>query len=116
MWLGKSILFLMSTVKFSALPKSAGLKERNEKRGSVTTGTKGVSGPMGQRLWFLAWVNMLDEEKCNPVGKAFQNSPASPGRISPFLRPLWKEFPGGPVVRTLHFHCRGHRFDPWSGN
>ena len=25
-------------------------------------------------------------------------------------------FPGGPVVKTLHFHCRGHRFDPWSGN
>ena len=22
----------------------------------------------------------------------------------------------GPVVRTLCFHCRGHRFDPWSGN
>ena len=27
-----------------------------------------------------------------------------------------KEFPGGPVVRSLWFHCRGHRFDPWSGN
>ena len=26
------------------------------------------------------------------------------------------DFPGGPVVRTLCFHCRGHRFDPWSGN
>ena len=27
---------------------------------------------------------------------------------------IW-DFPGGPVVKTLHFHCRGHRFDPWSG-
>ena len=26
------------------------------------------------------------------------------------------DFPGGPPVRTLHFHCRGHGFDPWSGN
>ena len=26
------------------------------------------------------------------------------------------DFPGGPVVRTLHFHCRGCRFDPWFGN
>ena len=26
-----------------------------------------------------------------------------------------QEFPLGPVVRTLRFHCRGHRFDPWSG-
>ena len=25
------------------------------------------------------------------------------------------EFPGGPVVRTLHFHCRGLGFDPWLG-
>ena len=25
-------------------------------------------------------------------------------------------FPGGPVVRALCFHCRGHGFDPWSGN
>ena len=22
------------------------------------------------------------------------------------------DFPGGPVVKTLHFHCRGHEFDP----
>ena len=26
------------------------------------------------------------------------------------------DFPGGPVVKTLRFHCRGHGFDPWSGN
>ena len=24
-------------------------------------------------------------------------------------------FPGGLVVKTLGFHCNGHRFDPWSG-
>ena len=29
--------------------------------------------------------------------------------------PTW-EFSGSPVVRTLQFHCRGHGFDPWSGN
>ena len=27
-----------------------------------------------------------------------------------------REFLGGPVVRNPHFHCRGHRFGPWSGN
>ena len=26
------------------------------------------------------------------------------------------DFSGFPVVRTLHFRCRGHRFHPWSGN
>ena len=23
---------------------------------------------------------------------------------------------GGPVVETPYFHCRGQKFDPWSGN
>ena len=23
---------------------------------------------------------------------------------------------GGPVVKTLYFHCRGHGLHPWSGN
>ena len=26
-----------------------------------------------------------------------------------------REFPGGPVVRTPHFHCRGPRFDSLTG-
>ena len=26
------------------------------------------------------------------------------------------DFPGGPVVKTLGFQCKGRRFDPWSGN
>ena len=26
-----------------------------------------------------------------------------------------RDFPGGPVIKTLHFQCRGHGFDPWSG-
>ena len=27
-----------------------------------------------------------------------------------------REFPGGPVVRILCLHCKGHGFDPWSGS
>ena len=27
-----------------------------------------------------------------------------------------RDSPGGPVVKTPHFHCRGHGFDPWPGN
>ena len=26
------------------------------------------------------------------------------------------KFPGGPVVKTLHTHCQGPGFNPWSGN
>ena len=25
------------------------------------------------------------------------------------------DFPGGAVVKTLWFHCKGHKFDPWLG-
>ena len=31
-------------------------------------------------------------------------------------RGKWRDFPGGPVVWILHFCCKGHRFNPWSGN
>ena len=27
---------------------------------------------------------------------------------------VW-DFPGGPVAKTPHFHCRGHRFATLSG-
>ena len=30
-----------------------------------------------------------------------------------FNKQKTKEFPGSPVVRTLSFHCRGHRFHPF---
>ena len=26
------------------------------------------------------------------------------------------DFPGGPVVKTSHLHCREGRFDPWELN
>ena len=26
------------------------------------------------------------------------------------------DFPGSPVVKTLGFHRKGHRFNPWLGN
>lgn len=26
-----------------------------------------------------------------------------------------KDFPGDPVVKTAHFHCREHKFYPWWG-
>lgn len=27
-----------------------------------------------------------------------------------------RDFPSGPVIKTLCLHCRGNRFEPWSGN
>ena len=50
-------------------------------------------------------------------------STQSPNHKSVFLWFLWtkvecalKDFSGDLVVKTLHFHCRGCRLDPWSGN
>ena len=31
------------------------------------------------------------------------------------IRTVSWNLPGGPVVKTLCFHCREHKFDPWSG-
>ena len=28
----------------------------------------------------------------------------------------WRDFPGGPLVKTLRFQCRDLGFDPWLGN
>ena len=33
-----------------------------------------------------------------------------------FLKKCDWELPGGPVVRTLSFHCQGLGFNPWLGN
>ena len=41
------------------------------------------------------------------------------GQVRELLLPskYWTgDFPGGPVVKTVCFHCRGHRFSPWLGN
>ena len=31
-------------------------------------------------------------------------------------KPQKRDFPGGPAVNTLHFHCTGCGFNPWLGN
>ena len=38
-----------------------------------------------------------------------------PGKLTAKFK-IYGEFPCGPVVRILHFHFMGHRFNPWSGN
>ena len=36
--------------------------------------------------------------------------------ISGFTPDRQRDFPGGPVVKTPGFQCRGRGFNPWSGN
>ena len=33
-----------------------------------------------------------------------------------FNNKYYRDFPGIPVVKTSCYHCRGCRFNPWSGN
>ena len=37
-------------------------------------------------------------------------------QVCSILEDKKQDFPGSPVVKTLSFHCMGHRFDPWLGN
>ena len=34
----------------------------------------------------------------------------------PPIKNKYRDFPGGPVAKTLSSQCRGPRFDPWSGS
>ena len=36
--------------------------------------------------------------------------------VKRLLKHFFQDFPDGPMVKTLHSQCRGHRFDPWSGS
>ena len=36
--------------------------------------------------------------------------------LEPSVKRPQRDFPGGAVVKNLHFHCKGHRLDPWSGS
>ena len=62
------------------------------------------SGVVGMKAW-LGWVQ---ERKLRKL-KVF----AAQGNIKNLGS---RDFLGGPVVKNSSFHCRGHRFNPWSGH
>ena len=35
---------------------------------------------------------------------------------SSYFKNICRDLPSGLVIKTLNFHCRGHRFSLWSGN
>ena len=45
-----------------------------------------------------------------------RKSSLGPPSVLPVKMEHSRNFPGGPVIKTLSFHCRGPRFDPWSRN
>ena len=57
---------------------------------------------------------------CLPCTRISSAGPLSGGRVSlhRFVNPKYQgeEFPGGPGVKTLCFHCRRRRLNPWLEN
>ena len=60
---------------------------------------------------------------CHPItetGAPHRKSPSPSTEAQSALLVCFKvnwlrKFLGSPVIKTLCFHCRGHRLDPWSG-
>ena len=72
----------------------------------------GISPDQGLNLCLLPW--WVDSY---PL--CHQGSPLTCFNPEPLVllkKSHMKGFPGGPVVWTLHFYCKGHEFNPWSGN
>ena len=72
----------------------------------------GISPDQGLNLCLLPW--WVDSY---PL--CHQGSPLTCFNPEPLVllkKSHTKGFPGGPVVWTLHFYCKGHEFNPWSGN
>ena len=67
------------------------------------------------RKWPQASNQGLDWETTEALspGAAFQQDPFD-CRVENNWKGTRRKFPGGPTVRALCFHCRGHRFNPWS--
>ena len=78
----------------------------------------------------LSGSTFLNQHRNEPLNKRRFSSPDSAIYQLCVLRqgpsPLWasvsssikisRDFPGGPVAKTLHSQCRGPWFKPWSGN
>ena len=65
-----------------------------------------VKGDTKKHLWLTLAPKVQQGSRHGPL------APATTG----IKKKKSQDFPDGPVVKTLHFHCRGHRFDPWLGN
>lgn len=69
---------------------------------------------------FAAKAGISVQAEHGPTAPVSFTAPTLPGPASPtgnLARSFFiSKIPGGTVVRTLYFHCRGHRFDPQLGN
>ena len=67
--------------------------------------------PFSFKFIYFNW-RLITFQYC--IGFAIHEHESATGII--LSKQALQDFPGSPVVKTRHFHCRGHRFNPWSGN
>ena len=87
-----------------------------------------VSGGDGGKKWIHKWSTQFGGTFLHWNGLAPPIHPSKPcsqmltahlhETLPDFylLQDIYRDFPGGSVVRTPHFHCSGHGFNPWLGN
>ena len=95
----------------------------------VRWAAKGFAWTLARSSLPVFWDNLLPSARTGasqgfpraaaPVGVFSRGTTRISGSLSCGARvkdsELW-DFPGGPVVRTPHCHCRAYQFDSWSGN
>ena len=81
-----------------------------------------LEGIKSRKTETAEWISDL-EDRMGEITAMEQNKEIRMKRNINSLRALWdnikrtnRDFPGGPVGKTLHSQCRGPGFDPWSGN
>ena len=73
--------------------------------------------PMNIQGWFplgLTGLISLQSKGLSRVAKAREHQLLENIKASDLKRTVW-DFPSGPVVKTPHFQCRGHGFNPLPG-
>ena len=104
----QSKAFSFEKKSFLSFPVSGSRNEPGIKKHGVLL--RATTGSGNQKTPFFLWTQTL--------WALYRWGPLTTPQLLPcLLRNHRKgELPGGPVVRTLRSQCRGHGFNPWSGN
>ena len=67
------------------------------------------------RMWGSGKSGRASWPSLRDASETFSNPEYVQSAVGHAFRNSLQDFPGGPVVKTPCFHCRGHGFDPWLG-
>ena len=69
-----------------------------------------ISGCFALQCLFSKQFTVSSWYTCLLISQLISRVLSSVEKVSPW------DFPSNPGVKTLHFQCKGHSFNPWSGN